>query len=89
MTGRGRGNGGSSTSHPHPQRALNLSKKFQLKSMGESKSRGGGERVLCSFQPRSKRKGSPLGLAKPSGHPLTRPLTNGRSNSNNAPTRGF
>jgi hypothetical protein len=35
MRGRGRGKGGSSTSHPHPQRALNLSKKFQLKSMGE------------------------------------------------------
>jgi len=39
MRGRERRNGGSSTSHPHPQRALNLSKKFQLKSMEEREER--------------------------------------------------
>ena len=35
IRGRGRRKGGSSTSQPHPQRVLNLSKKSQLKSMGE------------------------------------------------------
>jgi len=39
IRGRERGNGGSSTSHPHPQRVLNLSKKFQLKSMREREER--------------------------------------------------
>jgi len=39
MRGRGGGKGGSSTSHPHPQRALNFSKRFQLKSMGEKEER--------------------------------------------------
>jgi len=39
IRGRGRRKGGSSTSQPHPQRVLNLSKKSQLKSMGEREER--------------------------------------------------
>jgi len=47
MRGRGRGKCGSSNSHPHPQRALNLSKKFQLKSIGERERERRGGTLTC------------------------------------------
>jgi len=61
MRGRGRGNGGSSTSHPHPQRDLNLSKKFQLKSMGERKK----ERTLTCLLSKSEKMGREVQSSPP------------------------